>query len=109
MKLRWIQDERKKTCVLCKQKFEGHGNNPAPLLEEGRCCDDCNVNTIIPVRVMEEVIGRPISSIPDDIILFDAEEAQKRRLMKSIYKDASDNTGTQIINIEQHNPDSLDK
>ena len=108
MKLRWIQDERKKTCVLCKQKFEGHGNNPAPLLEEGRCCDDCNVNTIIPVRVMEEVIGRPISSIPDDITL-GLEEAQKRRLINRVDIDASDNTGTQIINIEQHNPDSLDK
>lgn len=108
MKLRWIQDERKKTCVLCKQKFEGYGHNPAPLKEEGRCCDDCNVNTVIRVRMMQRVIGRPISSIPDDITL-GPEEAARRRRINSVDIDASDNTGTQIINIEQHNPDSLDK
>ena len=58
--------------------------------------------------MMEEAIGRPISSIPDDITLRPGEAARRRRI-NSVDIDASDNTGTQIINIEQHNPDSLNK
>ncbi len=29
-------------CVICKKKFDGFGNNPQPLKEKGRCCDECN-------------------------------------------------------------------
>lgn len=34
-------------CVLCKKKFVGWGNNPAPLAKSGKCCDNCNVKVII--------------------------------------------------------------
>jgi hypothetical protein len=33
-------------CVLCDKFFDEWGNNPWPLAEEGRCCDDCNLNVI---------------------------------------------------------------
>lgn len=29
-------------CVLCASLFVGYGHNPAPLADEGRCCDACN-------------------------------------------------------------------
>jgi len=29
-------------CVICNQEIVGYGNNPAPLKNEGRCCDACN-------------------------------------------------------------------
>jgi len=29
-------------CALCKDSFSGFGNNPWPLAEKGRCCDECN-------------------------------------------------------------------
>ena len=32
-------------CVLCKQFYEGFGNNAEPLAE-GRCCDKCNEKVI---------------------------------------------------------------
>ncbi len=32
-------------CVLCKQDFEGYGNNAQPLAE-GFCCDECDVKVL---------------------------------------------------------------
>ena len=33
-------------CCLCKGIFVRWGNNPYPLKEEGRCCDECNLDVI---------------------------------------------------------------
>jgi hypothetical protein len=38
-------------CVICKQGFEGYGNNPDPVTTDGRCCDTCNLTVIIPERL----------------------------------------------------------
>ena len=41
-----------KICVLCGTDIEGHGNNPAPLNRgHGRCCDGCNTDLVIPMRI----------------------------------------------------------
>lgn len=39
-------------CCLCKRQKYGFGNNPAPVKEEGRCCDECNSKKVIPARMM---------------------------------------------------------
>ena len=39
------------TCPICDKKFNGWGNNPAPLDIDGKVCDDCNMNVVIPVRL----------------------------------------------------------
>ena len=31
----------KHTCCICGKEFEGDGNNPYPVADEGVCCDDC--------------------------------------------------------------------
>jgi len=33
-------------CVICGDRFDGHGHNPEPLKQEGRCCDSCNLAVI---------------------------------------------------------------
>ena len=33
-------------CCLCGNDFKGYGNDPDPLMDEGRCCDSCNENVI---------------------------------------------------------------
>jgi DNA-directed RNA polymerase subunit RPC12/RpoP len=43
---------RKYTCVLCGGRFEGWGNNPAPITNRGRCCDECNWRIVIPIRLL---------------------------------------------------------
>lgn len=38
-------------CVLCGDGIEGMGNNPEPVSNVGRCCDSCNWNEVVPVRI----------------------------------------------------------
>jgi len=38
-------------CCLCGCKLDGYGNNPSPLKEDGKCCDDCNTYKVIPSRI----------------------------------------------------------
>lgn len=33
-------------CSLCGNEINGYGNDPDPLVQEGRCCDACNNNVI---------------------------------------------------------------
>ena len=36
-------------CVICKQNFQGLGNNAYPIAK-GRCCDSCN-KLVITARI----------------------------------------------------------
>ena len=38
-------------CCICKKEFERFGNNPHPVKESGRCCDECNKKHVIPTRI----------------------------------------------------------
>ncbi len=38
------------TCVICKEEYEGYGNNAEPV-KKGSCCDTCNTTTVIPARL----------------------------------------------------------
>ena len=40
-----------KKCCICGKEFEGWGNNPWPYKHEGECCDDCNLQYVIPMRL----------------------------------------------------------
>lgn len=37
-------------CCICGKEFEGWGNNANPV-KDGTCCDDCNDNVVLPVRI----------------------------------------------------------
>ena len=44
------------TCSICKKKFFGFGNNPAPVKHigtDGLCCDECDKTIVIPRRWRE--------------------------------------------------------
>ena len=45
-----------KKCCICGEIFDGFGNNPQPVKNDGRCCDFCNDNIVVPIRVF--TIGR---------------------------------------------------
>ena len=44
-------------CCICGKTFNGYGNNPYPVSknENDRCCDKCNLDTVIPARLMEMI------------------------------------------------------
>lgn len=41
----------KKKCCLCGREFKGWGNNPWPVVDNGVCCDECNMTKVIPARL----------------------------------------------------------
>lgn len=45
-------------CVICGKPITGYGNNPAPVKDEGRCCDDCNAEHVVPARMMAHINGK---------------------------------------------------
>jgi len=38
-------------CCICKEMFSGYGNNPFPIKNKGRCCDNCDETIVIPKRI----------------------------------------------------------
>ena len=38
-------------CVFCGDDVGQWGNNPNPVKDEGRCCDNCNLTIVIPARL----------------------------------------------------------
>lgn len=50
-KMRPLEKEKVKTCSICGEILETHGNNPQPFTNKGQCCDNCNVKYVIPARL----------------------------------------------------------
>tara|TARA_R100000008_G_C3559605_1_gene155316 strand:- start:426 stop:611 length:186 start_codon:yes stop_codon:yes gene_type:complete len=42
---------KKEKCCICNLEIEGYGNNPHPIKNEGRCCDECNGSQVVPARI----------------------------------------------------------
>lgn len=49
-------------CSICQVAFTGWGNNAQPV-NNGRCCDKCNADIVIPARLMQ--IFRSYKHDPD--------------------------------------------
>jgi hypothetical protein len=42
-----------KKCVLCDESLgDPYGNNAEPAAS-GRCCNECNATTVIPMRILQ--------------------------------------------------------
>ena len=52
----YLTEEKCFICCLCGERTFGYGNNPAPISEGGRCCENCNLNKVVPARFAEEWI-----------------------------------------------------
>ena len=42
----------KRVCSICGMEFTGYGNNAEPI-NDGICCDECNIGAVIPRRMAE--------------------------------------------------------
>lgn len=42
-----------KCCICGREIDETHSNNPFPYKTEGRCCDECNHEHVIPARMAD--------------------------------------------------------
>lgn len=43
--------KNKRECVICGREFSGYGNNPWPVMQTGKCCDECNFDVVLPARM----------------------------------------------------------
>jgi hypothetical protein len=44
--------ELRTPCCICGRRLRMHeGNRPHPVKASGKCCNDCNVNVVIPARM----------------------------------------------------------
>ena len=50
------------TCPICDKKFNGWGNNPAPL-DTDKVCDSCNIDFVIPVRMGNKRLLKVVKSM----------------------------------------------
>lgn len=41
-------------CSICGNEFEGYGNNAQPI-NDGRCCDKCNAEIVVPRRIQDAI------------------------------------------------------
>lgn len=41
-----------KKCSICGKTYKGYGNNAEPV-NDGRCCDECNVTIVVPRRIQD--------------------------------------------------------
>jgi len=42
-------------CCICKKGYRGYGSNALPI-SKGRCCDDCNINVVLPERARQSKV-----------------------------------------------------
>lgn len=47
-----------KFCCICGNAFTEWGNNAEPVESEGRCCDVCNFNIVIPARMNARFVAK---------------------------------------------------
>jgi len=45
------EEKTTKVCCICGKEFTEWGNNPWPIMEEGACCNECNMEKVIPARM----------------------------------------------------------
>ena len=48
---------KKKVCCICGIEFNGCGNSPWPIKDDGECCDKCNYEYVLPKRI-EKLINK---------------------------------------------------
>lgn len=41
---------KEQRCSICQNKIYGRGNSATPV-NDGRCCDGCNINVVLPARM----------------------------------------------------------
>ena len=48
-------ENKKMKCCICGKSFYGNGNNAYPLIRSraNKCCNECNNDYIIPLRMIE--------------------------------------------------------
>lgn len=98
--------KNKRECVICGREFSGYGNNPWPVMQSGKCCDECNFDVVLPARMAGNTrkikakdslrdLNALIESEKEAITLYtnairDAGEGLEKSIYEEILKDEQD-------------------
>lgn len=98
--------KNKQECVICGREFSGYGNNPWPVMQSGKCCDECNFDVVLPARMAGNTrkvktkdslkdLNALIESEKEAITLYtnairDAGEGLEKSIYEEILKDEQD-------------------
>ena len=58
-------ETEKKVCVICGKEYDGYGNNAQPV-KDGKCCDKCNLEVVIPARIKKMGIKEEVEDLDVD-------------------------------------------
>lgn len=100
----------KETCVLCGKHINGYGNNPAPLADEGKCCDECNKTKVIPARIkaIKDELEDEMEEIEIDSTYHDASEDELRKMGAFGDDDEMDYDDNYTIEYEDKDEEALE-
>lgn len=77
-------------CCICGKEFSGYGNNPWPVMSEGRCCDECNFDTVLPARLAGTSKKVKAKDSIDDLNRLIESEDEAIKLYEDAIKNAGD-------------------
>ena len=92
-------EEEAKVCCICGKEFTGYGNNPYPVCEDGECCDKCNEEKVLPIRLkkikgedtfeeISEAVKQPNRPLQRKKLKISTETAQKLAQTMTSFSDA---------------------
>lgn len=64
-------------CSICGSTYTRFGHNAEPV-NHGRCCDECNRNTVVPMRMIRISQGRDPRQVDTDIDSLDGNHRRRR-------------------------------
>tara|TARA_R100000329_G_C7500672_1_gene176265 strand:+ start:322 stop:612 length:291 start_codon:yes stop_codon:yes gene_type:complete len=87
-------------CDICSNdipvEFNGWdgGNNAEPVVLNGRCCNTCNSNVVVPARVLEIEARQHVKKLPDPVqqvfVTQKLQEQLKKQIEDQFGKDVAD-------------------
>ena len=59
--IKQYKERFKFTFCICGRESTGFGNNPVPIVDNGKCCDECNIKVVIPSRIVIKTVLKVVA------------------------------------------------
>lgn len=55
-------------CIICNKEIGKFGNNALPIID-GKCCDNCNIRLVIPMKIRISYLVDQVSKDVEEAVL----------------------------------------
>lgn len=87
-------------CCICGKQINNDGNNPAPVKGDV-CCDECNVDVVIPLRLFYALEDTALLITPDGQ-LENIKPQDKKFTLKELQNSVDGLIEIYPVNLEEH-------